>query len=170
MDQLQLWADRAEVDLVGPEEGSKQSPSTVLFGALEKAVAENYDTLLVDTSGRLSSNDQLTQELAKMKRVIQKQMSVESDEEGKPIFNTAVPHETLLVLEASQGRMALDSAKVWEEEIGLTGLILTKLDGTARGGSIVSITRDLKLPVKLVGVGEGIEDLRDVSNREEKAT
>ena len=74
-----------------------------------------------------------------------------------------VPHETLLVLDAAQGRMALDSAKVWNEELGLTGLILTKLDGSARGGSVVAVSRDLKVPVKLIGVGEGIDDLRDVS-------
>ncbi|KAL7577548.1 hypothetical protein ACA910_015079 [Epithemia clementina (nom. ined.)] len=162
VDQLQQWADRANADLVGPlQKDAKTSPSTVLYAALDKAMSEKYDTVLVDTSGRLSNNVQLTQELAKMKRVIQKQLSVEKDSDNQPVLNLAVPHETLLVLEAAQGRMALDSAKVWNEEIGLTGLILTKLDGTARGGSIVSISRDLKLPVKLVGVGEGIEDLRD---------
>lgn len=176
VDQLQEWANRAQVDLVGPSleknddennaaiKTTTTSPSTVLYAALEKARVGRYDTVLVDTSGRLSNNIPLTQELAKMKRVIQKQLSVATDDKtGKPVPNLAVPHETLLVLEAAQGRMALDSAKVWNDEIGLTGLILTKLDGTARGGSIVSISRELKLPVKLVGVGEGIEDLRDVS-------
>ena len=162
VEQLQQWADRAEVDMVGPDETTK-SPAAVLYSALDKAMGEGYDTLLVDTSGRLSNNDQLTQELAKMKRVIQKRMSVANDNEGKPLDNKSVPHETLLVLDAAQGRMALDSAKVWNEEIGLSGLILTKLDGSARGGSVVSISRDLELPVKLIGVGEGIEDLRDVS-------
>ena len=162
VEQLQQWADRAEVDMVGPDETTK-SPAAVLYSALDKAMGEGYDTLLVDTSGRLSNNDQLTQELAKMKRVIQKRMSVANDDEGKPLDNKSVPHETLLVLDAAQGRMALDSAKVWNEEIGLSGLILTKLDGSARGGSVVSISRDLELPVKLIGVGEGIEDLRDVS-------
>jgi len=162
VEQLQQWADRAEVDMFGPSETAK-TPAAVLYGALDKAIAEKYDTLLVDTSGRLSNNEALTQELAKMKKVIQKRMSVESDSEGKPIFNTKVPHETLLVLDAAQGRMALDSAKVWNEEIGLSGLILTKLDGSARGGSVVAVSRELKVPVKLVGVGEGIEDLQDVS-------
>uniref|UniRef100_A0A7S2YDY5 CW-type domain-containing protein n=1 Tax=Entomoneis paludosa TaxID=265537 RepID=A0A7S2YDY5_9STRA len=160
VEQLQQWADRAEVEMVGPNEKAT-TPSAVLYAALDKAVAEKYDTLLVDTSGRLSNNDQLTQELFKMKRVIQKRLSVETDDDGKPINNAAVPHETLLVLDAAQGRMALDSARVWNKEIGLTGLILTKLDGSARGGSVVSISRDLQLPVKLIGVGEGIEDLRD---------
>lgn len=160
VDQLQQWADRAEVDLYGPSENVK-TPAAVLYGALDKAVQEDYDTLLVDTSGRLSNNDQLTAELEKMKKVIQKRLSVEKDKNDNPVLNTAVPHETLLVLDAAQGRMALDSAKVWNKEIGLSGLILTKLDGTARGGSVVAVSKELGLPVKLIGVGEGINDLRD---------
>ena len=162
VEQLQLWADRAEVDCFGPTE-TATTPSAVLYGALDKALAENYDTLLVDTSGRLSNNDALTAELAKMKRVIQKRLSVDNGEDGKPAPNMEVPHETLLVIDAAQGRMALDSAKVWDTEIGLSGLILTKLDGSARGGSVVAVSRELALPVKLIGVGEGIDDLQDVS-------
>lgn len=167
VEQLEQWADRAQVDCYGPSD-KRSTPSAVLYGALDQAIAGNYDTLLVDTSGRLSNNDALTAELLKMKKVIQKRLSVETtpDPDGefsKPILNLNVPHETLLVLDAAQGRMALDSAKVWDEEIGLTGLILTKLDGSARGGSVVAISRELKLPVKLIGVGEGIDDLRDVS-------
>jgi fused signal recognition particle receptor len=161
VEQLQLWANRAQVDLYGPSESVK-SPAAVLYGALDLAVAQQYDTLIVDTSGRLSNNDALTAELVKMKRVIQKRLSVEKDDEGKPILNEQVPHESLLVLDAAQGRMALDSARVWDKEVGLTGLILTKLDGSARGGSVVAVSRDLDLPVKLIGVGEGMEDLRDV--------
>jgi fused signal recognition particle receptor len=162
VEQLQQWADRAEVDLMGPSDKAT-TPSAVLYAALDKAMAEKYDTVLVDTSGRLSNNDALTAELAKMKRVIQKRLSKENDDQGKPLLNMQVPHDTLLVLDAAQGRMALDSAQVWNKEIGLTGLILTKLDGSARGGSVVAISRDLKLPVKLIGVGERIEDLQDVS-------
>lgn len=160
VEQLVQWADRAEVDCFTPDEQAK-SPAAVLYGALDKAVTEKYDTLLVDTSGRLSNNDALNLELEKMKRVIQKRLSVEKDADGKPVFNSEVPHETLVVIDAAQGRMALDSAKVWNEEIGLSGLILTKLDGSARGGSVVAVSRELNLPVKLIGVGEGIEDLRD---------
>lgn len=163
VEQLEQWAERAQCAIVGPTTETS-SPSAVLYSALDKALNEKYDTLLVDTSGRLSSNDALTAELAKMKRVIQKRLSTESDSEGKPIWNKNIPHETLLVLDAAQGRMALDSARVWNDEIGLTGLILTKLDGSARGGSVVAVSRDLNLPVKLIGVGEGIEDLRDVSS------
>jgi len=166
VEQLQQWADRAECDMVGPDEQQAKTPSAVLYKALDQALgkdgAKKYDTVLVDTSGRLSNNDALTAELAKMKRVIQKRLSVENDSEtGNPVPNLDVPHETLLVLDAAQGRMALDSARVWNQEIGLTGLILTKLDGSARGGSVVAISRDLQLPVKLIGVGEGIDDLRD---------
>ncbi|GAX15342.1 fused signal recognition particle receptor [Fistulifera solaris] len=158
--QLQQWADRAQVDIVGPTDTVK-SPAAVLYSALDKAVLEKYDTLLVDTSGRLSNNEALTQELVKMKRVIQKRLSQETNEDGNLVPNMNVPHETLLVIDAAQGRMALDSAQVWNKEIGLTGLILTKLDGSARGGSVVAVSRDLQLPVKLIGVGEGMEDLRD---------
>lgn len=157
VDQLQAWADRAGVDQVSPSSPG-QKPSTVLFQALDKAVNEKYDTLLVDTSGRLSNNVPLTEELAKMKRIIQKRLSKSSDEPDR-----SLPHETLLVLDAAQGRTALDSAKVWDDMIGITGLILTKLDGSAKGGSVVAVSRDLGLPVKLIGVGEKIEDLRDVS-------
>ena len=160
--QLEQWADRAEVDCFSPTEGTN-GPSAVLYGALDKAIAEQYDVLLVDTSGRLSNNDALTAELVKMKRVIQKKMSTGFDEQIKPIPNLNVPHETLLVIDAAQGRMALDSAKQWDKELGLSGLILTKLDGSAKGGSVVAISRELGLPVKLVGVGEGMEDLKDVS-------
>ena len=160
--QLERWGERAQVDCFSPNE-STNGPSAVLYGALDKALLEDYDVLLVDTSGRLSNNDALTRELEKMKRVIQKRMSMEFDETVKPKPNLLTPHETLLVIDAAQGRMALDSAKQWDKEVGLTGLILTKLDGSAKGGSVVAVSRELGLPVKLVGVGEGIEDLRDVS-------
>lgn len=159
VEQLEMWGDRAEVDCYSPNELQK-TPSAVLYGALDKALKENYDVLIVDTSGRLSNNDALTEELAKMKRVIQKRLSTK-EVDGKAVPNLEVPHETLLVIDAAQGRMALDSAKVWNKEIGLTGLVLTKLDGSARGGSVVAVSRELGLPVKLIGVGEKLEDLRD---------
>jgi fused signal recognition particle receptor len=163
VEQLQMWADRAEVPMFGPNKDGMK-PSAVLYEALSQGINDKVDTVIVDTSGRLSNNDGLTQELAKMKRVIQTRLSLETDKEtNKPVPNMNVPHETLLVIDAAQGRMALDSAKVWDESIGLTGLILTKLDGSARGGSVVAVSRDLGLPVKLIGVGEGINDLRDVS-------
>lgn len=159
VEQLEMWGERAEVDCYGPNEQQK-TPSAVLYGALDKTIEGNYDVLIVDTSGRLSNNDALTEELAKMKRVIQKRLSTE-EKDDKAVPNYSVPHETLLVIDAAQGRMALDSAKVWNKEIGLSGLVLTKLDGSARGGSVVAVSRELGLPVKLIGVGEKIEDLRD---------
>ena len=165
VDQLEIWAKRSEVECFTPSETAK-IPSAVLYGALDYAIKGEFDTLIVDTSGRLSNNDALTAQLAKMKRIIQKRLSVENEEQdGKvsPKPNSDVPHETLLVIDAAQGRMALESALQWNKEIGLTGLVLTKLDGSARGGSVVAISRELQLPVKLVGVGEAIDDLRDVS-------
>lgn len=163
VEQLEMWANRAEVSCYTPSE-ERKSPSAVLYGALEQARNEKYDTLIVDTSGRLSNNDALNQELLKMKRVIQKYMSTQRDEDNKPIPNLTLPHEILLVIDAAQGRMALDSAKQWDDLLQLSGLVLTKLDGSAKGGSVVAVWRELGVPVKLVGVGEGIEDLRDVSD------
>lgn len=166
VNQLATWADRASVDVYGPND-SQKSPSAVLYGALDKAMGigseddSTYDTVIVDTSGRLSNNDALTEELIKMKRVIQKRLSVENTEDGKAMLNGEVPHEVLLVIDAAQGRMALDSARAWNEALGVTGLVLTKLDGSAKGGSVVAVSRELGLPIKLIGVGEGIDDLRD---------
>lgn len=158
VDQLQMWADRAGVDLLGPT-ALKPTPTMIAAEACHRAVEEGYDTVLIDTAGRLSNNWQLNEELVKMKAAIQETLSADGGETKNP----DIPHEALLVLDAAQGRMALDSARVWNKEIGLTGLVLTKLDGTARGGSVVAISKDLNLPVKLIGVGEGIDDLRDVS-------
>ena len=169
-----MWAKIAEVEYFTPS-GTAQVPSAVLYGALDYALKGEFDTLIVDTSGRLSGNDALTGQLAKMKRIIQKRLSTEdmsSSEGGNAtatdgtnpiILNKNLPHETFLVIDAAQGRIALDSALQWNKEIGLTGLILTKLDGSARGGSVVAVSRELQLPVKLIGVGEAIDDLKDVS-------
>jgi len=158
VDQLQMWADKAEVDLIGPSISGASTPTSIIGDALDKAIAEGYDTVLVDTAGRLSNNWELNEELVKMKKMIQEKLST-NDNNVNP---DDVPHEILLVVDAAQGRTALDSARIWNKEIGLTGLVLTKLDGSARGGSVVAISRDLDVPVKLIGVGEGIDDLRDV--------
>jgi len=159
VEQLEMWANRADVSFFSVSD--TKNPSTVLYGALGKALEEKYDTLIVDTSGRLSNNYELTEELVKMKSVIQKRLSKETDEENRPVPNLSTPHEVLLVIDAAQGRVATDSARAWDEAIKLTGLVLTKLDGSAKGGSVVAVSRELGLPVKLVGVGEKIEDLRD---------
>jgi len=160
VDQLQQWADRAEVDIYGPNQ-EERTPTEIVSGAMAKALREGYHTVLVDTAGRLSNNWELTEELVNMKKAIQERLSVRNSDDGQPIPNSDVPHESLLVLDAAQGRMALDSSRIWNKEVGLSGLILTKLDGSARGGSVVAISRELDLPVKLIGVGEGIDDLRD---------
>ena len=131
-----------------------------MYESLDKAEKEGYDTLLVDTSGRLSNNVALTAELLKMKKIIQKRLGG-----GKDAPNLSVPHETILVVDAAQGLVALESAKKWNEDVGLTSLVLTKLDGSARGGSVVAVCRELGIPVKLVGVGEKIDDLKDFSSQ-----
>ena len=159
VDQLRVWSERAEVDFYGPKSESA-APSTILYESLDKAEKEGYDTLLVDTSGRLSNNVALTAELLKMKKIIQKRLGG-----GKDAPNLSVPHETILVVDAAQGLVALESAKKWNEDVGLTSLVLTKLDGSARGGSVVAVCRELGIPVKLVGVGEKIDDLKDFSSQ-----
>lgn len=160
--QLQSWAERANVDCYAANSETQNGPSAVLYGAIDEALAQKYDTLIVDTSGRLSNNQALNAELLKMKRVIQKRLQANTTDDDNDDDSVRIPHEVLLVLDAAQGRMALDSAKTWHKDIGpLTGLVLTKLDGTAKGGSVVAISRELGVPVKLIGVGEGIEDLRD---------
>lgn len=165
VDQLAAWVERSNSTLFRPEvqgdsAGKAASPAAVLYGAIDRALSPPdqqpaADVLLVDTSGRLSNNDALTRELVKMKNVVRKRLG--------PLVSEGVdvPHETLLVVDAAMGRAALDSAREWHREVGLTGLVLTKLDGSARGGSVVAVSRELGVPVKLVGVGEGLEDLRD---------
>ena len=147
VDQLEEWTERACVDIHKPGEGETK-PAPVLDSAITKAIEGDYDVLIVDTSGRLSNNVALNEELKKLKRTIADRIP-------------GGPQETLLVLDGAVGRNGVDQAKVWNREVGITGLVITKLDGTARGGVVVSIVRDVGVPVKLIGVGEGISDLRD---------
>lgn len=142
--QLEVWGERAGVDVVSGQEGG--DPSAVVFDAVEKAKTENYDILLVDTAGRLQNKVNLMNELAKMKRIIQRELP-------------EAPQEVLLVLDATTGQNALSQAKQFNEATELTGLVLTKLDGTAKGGIVLAIRNELKIPVKLVGLGEKITDL-----------
>jgi len=151
VDQLRVWADRAEVDFFALEQqaGTRRvSPAAVAFQAMDKALAEDYDVVVVDTSGRLSNNEGLTAELVKIKETITSKVQ-------------GAPHETLLVVDAAVGRNAVDQARVWRDEVGVTGLVVTKLDGTSRAGFCVGIVQDLQIPVKLVGVGETLDDLQD---------
>lgn len=144
--QLEIWAGRAGVDIVRLPDGS--DPGAVVFQALQKARSENYEVLLIDTAGRLHNKANLMAELKKIRSVIDKHAS-------------DLNVESLLVVDASIGQNGLQQAKVFMEFCPLSGVILTKLDGSAKGGIVFSIARDLKLPVKLIGLGEKIDDLRD---------
>jgi fused signal recognition particle receptor len=144
IDQLRLWADRAKTDVVAHQPGS--DPGAVVFDAVQAALARRVDVVLVDTAGRLHTKSPLMEELKKVRRVVQRLVP-----EG--------PHETLLVLEAPTGMNAIAQARAFNDAVGLTGLVLTKLDGTSRGGTLLAIEAELGVPVKLVGMGEGIDDL-----------
>ena len=144
-DQLAIWADRAQVEIVRHEEGS--DPAAVVFDAMNAARARRVDVVLVDTAGRLHNKQNLMNELNKIRRVI--------DREGEKSSK-----EVLLVLDATTGQNGLIQARTFKETAGLTGIILTKLDGTAKGGIVIAIAQELGVPVKFVGVGEGIDDLK----------
>ena len=144
-DQLAIWADRAKVDLVRHEEGS--DPAAVVFDAMNAARARKTDVVLVDTAGRLHNKQNLMNELNKIRRVI--------DREG-----TASSKEVLLVLDATTGQNGLIQAKQFGESAGITGIVLTKLDGTAKGGVVLAIAKEMGVPGKFVGLGEGIDDLQ----------
>ncbi|MEO2153805.1 MAG: signal recognition particle-docking protein FtsY [Aquificota bacterium] len=143
-EQLKTWADRAGVDFVGDREGA--DPGAVLYKGLQKAFSENYDVVLVDTAGRLHTKEHLLREMQKLVKVVKK-------------FDQSQPSEVLLVLDATIGQNSLNQAKLFASAVDVSGIVLTKLDGTAKGGAIIPICKNLKIPVKFVGVGEGIEDL-----------
>ena len=144
-EQLEIWAERADADFVGAPRGA--DPAAVAFDAVEAARARGRDVAIIDTAGRLHTQANLMAELEKVRRVIEGRI------EG-------APHETLLVVDATTGQNGLQQAKLFGATAGVTGVALTKLDGSARGGVAIAIAVELGLPVKLVGVGEGVEDLR----------
>jgi fused signal recognition particle receptor len=144
-EQLEIWADRASAEFVGAERGA--DPASVAYEAIETATRNGRDIVIVDTAGRLHTQSNLMQELAKVRRVI----------EGKL---EGAPHETLLVVDATTGQNGVQQARLFGEAVGVTGVALTKLDGSAKGGIAVAIAHELGLPVKLIGVGEKLEDLR----------
>ena len=150
VEQLQAWAERIDVTCVRQKSGA--DPSAVAFDAVQAAVARNADTVIVDTAGRLQTNANLMEELKKIKRVI-----------GKVVENA--PHETLLVLDASIGQNSLSQAKLFNEALGVDGLVMTKLDGTAKGGILFNVTRELKVPVRFIGVGERVDDLQSFNSK-----
>jgi fused signal recognition particle receptor len=145
VEQLEEWGRRAEVDVIRQATGA--DPAAVVFDAVKAATARGVDVLLVDTAGRLHTKSNLMDELSKLRKVVSRQLP-------------GAPHENLMVLEAPTGQNGIQQAKLFHEAVGLTGLVLTKLDGTAKGGIVVRIYRELGVPIKLVGVGEQIEDLQ----------
>lgn len=145
IDQLAIWAERSGADLIRQGEGA--DPAAVLFDACRAAKARNTDVLICDTAGRLHNKKNLMDELAKMARVVEREMP-------------DVKRETFLVLDSTTGQNAVNQAKAFSEVAELTGIILTKLDGSSKGGIIVSICNELKIPVRLVGVGEGMDDMQ----------
>jgi len=144
-EQLEIWAERAGADFVGGSRGA--DPAAVTFDAIEAGRARGKDVVLVDTAGRLHTQGNLMEELAKVRRVIAGRID-------------GAPHETLLVVDATTGQNGLQQARLFAEAAGVTGVALTKLDGSAKGGVAIAIAHELALPVKLVGVGEGVDDLR----------
>ncbi len=144
IEQLEVWGERTGVEVVKTKPGG--DPAAVLFDALQAAKARHVDYVIVDTAGRLHTKHSLMEELAKMRRTAQR-------------FVTSAPHETLLVIDATTGQNGLQQAKLFTESAGVTGIVLTKLDGTAKGGVVVAISRELGVPVRYVGVGEKVGDL-----------
>ena len=144
-EQLEIWAERAGADFVGASRGA--DPAAVAFDAVEAARARERDVVIVDTAGRLHTQSNLMAELEKVRRVVSGRID-------------GAPHETLLVIDATTGQNGLQQARLFGEAVGVTGVALTKLDGSARGGVAIAIAVELGLPVKLVGVGEGVDDLR----------
>ena len=149
-DQLQIWSERAGCELVRQHEGA--DPGAVLFDALQAAKARNVDVVLCDTAGRLHNKANLMAELAKLSKIIDRECP-------------GCARETLLVLDATTGQNGLIQARQFKETAGLTGIVLTKLDGTAKGGIVIAIAKELGVPVKFAGVGEGIDDLRPFDAR-----
>ena len=151
IDQLEIWAERTGAAIIKHSEGS--NPSSVALDAARSAVAGNFDVLIVDTAGRLQNKYNLMEELKKINRII-----------GKGI--PGAPHEVLLVLDATTGQNALRQAELFSKSANITGIVLTKLDGTAKGGMIIGIKEELNIPVKWVGVGERLDDLRPFNAKE----
>ena len=144
-EQLTEWAGRSGAEIVRGIPGS--DPGAVVYDAIEAARARGHDTVIADTAGRLHTQIPLMEELAKVRRVIEKQLP-------------GAPHETLLTVDATTGQNGLRQAQLFRETVDVTGVVLTKLDGTAKGGIALAIAEELELPVKLIGIGEGLEDLR----------
>ena len=151
VEQLEIWANRVGADFIKQSKGS--DPSAVAFDSIHAAKARNTDIVLIDTAGRLHTKVNLMEELKKVKRIVGRECP-------------GAPHEILLVLDATTGQNAISQAKLFNEAIGVTGIALTKLDGTAKGGIIVGITEEMKIPIRYIGVGEAIDDLKEFNATE----
>ena len=151
IEQLTIWGERSGAAVIRHSSGA--DPAAVVFDALAASKARGVDVLIVDTAGRLHTKINLMEELKKIRRVLERE-------------HPGSPHEVLLVLDATAGQNSLVQARIFSKDIGITGIVLTKLDGTAKGGIILSISEELRIPIKMIGVGEGIEDLRDFNARE----
>jgi fused signal recognition particle receptor len=150
-EQLQIWGKRVGVEVVAQQAGA--DPSSVVFDALDYAKPRNFDVVLVDTAGRLHTKVNLMEELKKIKRVMDKKIP-------------GAPHEILLVLDATTGQNAISQARLFNEAVDVTGLALTKLDGTAKGGIVINICHEFNIPIRFIGIGEQMEDLRDFEPNE----
>lgn len=150
-EQLEIWSKRVGSDFIKGQSGA--DPSSVAFDAIKAASARGTDVLIIDTAGRLHTKGNLMEEIKKIKRVISRELE-------------SAPHETLLVLDATTGQNAVQQAKMFNEALDITGIVLTKLDGTAKGGVIVAIADELNIPVKYIGIGEGLSDLREFNAEE----
>ncbi len=151
IEQIAIWGERSGAEVIRHSDGA--DPGAVVFDAVASARAKGADVLIVDTAGRLHTKINLMEELKKIRRILERE-------------HPGSPHEVLLVLDATTGQNALAQARLFNKDIGVTGIVLTKMDGTAKGGIILSIAEELKIPVKMIGVGEGIDDLKDFNARE----
>ena len=151
IEQLTIWGERSGAAVIRHSSGA--DPAAVVFDALAASKTRGVDVLIVDTAGRLHTKINLMEELKKIRRILERE-------------HPGSPHEVLLVLDATAGQNSLVQARIFSKDIGITGIVLTKLDGTAKGGIILSISEELRIPIKMIGVGEGIEDLRDFNARE----
>jgi fused signal recognition particle receptor len=151
IEQLEVWSQRVDAPLIKQKTGA--DPSAVVFDAIVAAKARKADAVIIDTAGRLHTKINLMEELKKMKRIIERELP-------------GAPHEILLVLDATTGQNAVVQAKMFNDEIGVTGIILTKLDGTAKGGVIIGIARELNIPIRYIGIGERLDDLKPFKSAE----
>ncbi len=151
IEQLEIWSQRVNVPLIKQKIDS--DPAAIVFDAIQAAKTGKADVVVIDTAGRLHTKINLMEELKKMKRIIERELP-------------GAPHETLLVLDATTGQNAVSQAKMFNDEIGVTGIVITKLDGTSKGGVIIRIAKDLNIPIRYIGIGEGLDDLREFKTEE----